>query len=560
MNAPETLVLGEPQAIPRARVGRVIAGSGADYLVMIEPSEDGDHALSTGDLLIFGTSGALSVASVTATSVPAPAGTDEPDEIWIAEACLIGALTEGTFSRGMLRTPSLGDAAFAASEADLSAIYAPDDGHVGIGKLARHASVEACVSLAELTEGFGIVGTSDAGKSCTLATLVRGLLRRRAPVRPVLLDAHDEYARSFGRAARVIRPGAGFVPHWLLTFEELVWALSLDGGPLGEDELSLLTDAVPAARRRMLQRLGEDAAVPVTLDAPSPWRLSDAVSWLDKNMHVDKQRGQGSYKRLRTRLAGAPTDARLRAVFGAISANDTLPSLLSDVFGLGAAPDAPPMSIVQLGRLELGLDRLVASVLCRLALAVAEGTGGRVPILMLAEDAERYAPKDEANRIAELSRQAMEGLARRGARVGAGLGVTSARPSLVSPRLMAELPTTFVHRLPSEEARRTLGEMLPEGGHAQIAAAGTLGRQDCIALGRGVPAPGILRIQTLPDAALPRSERGGPVAAAAADADLVASLLSRWRYGEASAASAPSAIGEAPPPPPRAARRAVPAA
>ena len=559
MSAPETLVLGEPLGPGRRRVGRVIAGSGADYLVMIEPSEGGGDALSAGDLLVFGTAGALSVASVTATSVPAPAGADEPDEIWIAEVCLIGALAGGAFSRGMLRTPSLGDAAFAASDEDLTAIYAPEDDHVSIGTLARHTSVNAAVFVPGLAEGFGVFGTSDAGKSCTLAALIRGLLRRRAPVRPVLLDAHDEFARSFGRAARVIRPGAGFVPHWLLTFDELVWALSLDGGPLGEDELSLLTDAVPAARRRMLQRMGEDAAVPVTLDAPSPWRLSDAVSWLDKNTHVDKQRSPSCYKRLRTRLVGAPTDARLRAVFGAISAADSLPGLLADVFGLGAAPDAPPMSIVQLGRLELGLDRLVAGVLCRLALAVAEGSGGRVPILMIAEDAERYAPKDEANRIAELSRQAMEGLARRGARVGAGLAVTSARPSLVSPRLMAELPTTFVHRLPSEEARRTLGEMLPEGGPAQIAAAGTLGRQDCIALGRGVPAPGLLRIQTLPDAALPRSERGGPVAASAQGADLVARLLSRWRYGEETAlAPPPAAGGEAGAPPP--VRRAVPAA
>ena len=558
MSAMETLVLGDTEAdtTARRRVGRVIAGSGADYLVMIEATERGD-APSAGDLLVFG-QGPLTVACVAAISVPAPSGSDEVDEIWIAEVTLLGTLADGAFTRGVLHSPGLGDAAHAADEADLSAIYAPPGRHVPIGTLARQPEVGAGVCASSLAAGFGVFGASGAGKSCTLAVLVRALLRTRAPVRPVLLDAHDEYARSFGRAARVLRPGAGFVPHWLLTFEELCWALSLDGGPLGEDEAALLAEAVPAARRRMLQRNGADAGAPVTLDSPSPWRLTDAISWLDKSRQADRRPVVG-YERLRGRLTAAPTDARLRAVFGGVAATDSLPGLLADVFGLGAAKDAPPMTIIQLGGLSLGLDRLVAAVLCRLALAVAEGSGGRVPILMLAEDAERYAPKEEANRVTELSRQAMEGLARRGARVGAGLGITSARPGLVSPRLVAELPTAFVHRLPSEEARRSLGEMLPEGGGAQVAVAGTLGTQDCIALGRGVPAPGILRIDGLPDAALPRSERGGPVSAAAQGAELVARLIGRWRFGEEPTPPRVEARAEAapasPPPP-----RVVPAA
>ena len=559
MGAPEVLVLRDDERAAH-RVGRVIAGSGADYLVMIEAGGRRAEPVSAGDHLVFGAADARSVAVVTATSVPAPAGDDDLDEIWIAEVTLIGTLRPTGFDRGVLHPPGLGDAAQRAEPDDLSTIYGAGEGRVAIGTLARLPEIEACVRMDALATGFGVFGTSASGKSCTLATLVRGLLRRRAAVRPVLLDAHDEYERSFGRAAKVIRPGAGFVPHWLLTFDELCWVLSLDGDRLQAEEIALLSEAVPAARRRMLQRYGEETAVPVTLDAPSPWRLSDAVSWLDKNLHADRDRASGSYKRLRARLVGAPTDARLRSVFGAVAATDSLPGLLCDVFGLGAPPGAPPMTIVQLGRLELGLDRLVAAVLCRLALAVGEGTGGRVQTLLLAEDAERYAPRDEANRIAELSRQAMEGLARRGARVGAGLGVTSARPGLVSPRLMAELPTAFVHRLPSGEAQRDLTEHLPEGGAATIAGANTLGQGDCIALGRAVAAPGLLRIAALPDAALPRSARGGPVDANAQGAELVARLISRWRFGaecETSSGPPPASLragGTNPPP------RIVPAA
>ena len=557
----------------RARVGRVIASSGAQHLVLIERQPQDARPLCAGDVLVIGVgrteplSGAqapLCVAAVTALTVPAPQTDGDADEMMIAEVDLYGTLTKGGFTRGIDRTPALGDAVCAASGADLDCLYA--DG-APVAELTGRPGQRAAIRPDALAVGFGIVGALGSGKSATLAVLVRAMLRARTGIRPVLLDTHDEYARSFGRAANVVAPGPGFAPHWLLSFEELCWALSLAGGPLAGAERVLLAEVVPAARIRMLQRTGAAAGMPVGLDAPFPYRLTDAISYLDRTAHADPARVDAAYERLRARLGAAAADPRLGVVFGAPAAADTLPQLLADVFGMG--DDGAPMSVVRLGALRLGLDRLVAAVLCRLARVIGEGTGGRERVLMLAEDAERYAPgrRLDADGVAgaeRLSRAAVLDLAGAAHAGGVGIGFATARPSLVDETLLRAVPTLLIHRLPSETERAAVAGVLPEGSAATVAGVGTQRPRDCVAVGQGVPAQGRYTMDALPAAAVP--QRAAAPAPNPSRAGAAADLIGRWRYGadavpaNAAPRSARPGSPTSAPPPPVTGLRSVPAA
>ena len=563
MSAPDVLTLTDEQSGGgRTRAGRVIAGSGMQYLVMIEHRDGGAAALSAGDVLVVGEAPNLCVATVTAMTVPAPAGPSDGDEIWVAELCLHGTLSRTGFDRGVTRAPALGDPACLASQDDLERLYAGQDGALApLGTLAVAPDVAASAPLGDLAAGFGLFGTSGSGKSSSLAVIIRSLLRSGGAVRPVILDVHDEYGRSFGKAARLVRPGAGFVPHWLLTFPELCWALSLLGGDLSAEERSLLEEAIPAARRRMLQRSGANTAVPITLEGPVPYRLTDVVSWLDRNIHVDERRSGASYQRLRGRLAAAPVDARLRVVFGAVAANDTLPLLLGQVFGFGGEPSR--LSVVQLGHLALGLDRLVVTVLCRLATALGEGTQGQSRVLMVLEDAQRYAPRGETIPICALSRAALLGLAGKGARAGVSLALTTSKPTQLSTRLARDVPTFFVHRTPSGADRDAIAAILPEGSPASVASAGTLGDRDCIAVGRAVPVPGRYVMTALPAAAVPGASR--KTQAAPVSEDMLAALIDHWRFGDDKGGEPETSLRDVPrsqvqPASPSAPPRIVPAA
>ena len=549
----------------RQRIGRVIAGSGAQHLVLLEREADDQRPLCAGDILVVGVGrhdpltgspAPLCIAAVTAMTVPAPQVDGGADEIRIAEVDLYGTLTGEGFTRGTDRTPALGDAVCLASSDDLRALYAHG---AKVATLTARPGQDASVDTSALIGGFGILGCAASGKSASLAVLVRALLRARAGARPVLIDTHDEYARSFGRAATVIRPGPGFVPHWMLSFDELCWALSLCGGSLGAAERALLAEAVPAARIRMMQRQGEASGSAVSLDTPLPYRVTDAISFLDRSMHADRARPHEVFKRLRERLSAAVGDPRLSVVFGAVAATDTLPQLLGDVFGLREG--APPMTVVQTGALDLGLDRLVASVLCRLAKVLGEGTDARQRVLVLIEDAERFAPQEQPGSegvggAEALCRAAVLDLTYSADTSGTSVGLVSARPSLVDERLLRALPTLFIHRLPSEGERDRVAMVLPEGSGATVAGVGTQRPRDCTVVGSGVPAPGRYTMTSLPEAAVPR--RVGRAAPNLARADIAAALIQRWRFGEAGAAPRPHASTVRPAPP--STLRSVPAA
>ncbi|WP_031553801.1 ATP-binding protein [Parvularcula oceani] len=523
----------------RRRVGRVIANTGAVVLVMIERQGGAAEILHTGDLLIVGRNSSLCVGAVSSMSVPAPAAQGETDELWIAEVELYGALSEdGAVRHGLPRPPALGDPACLAGEADIRALYGPEaNGGMRIGTVAG-TPYEATVAPAALTGGFALLGSADFGKSCSMAVLVRALLRAREPVHPVLLDIHDEYGRSFGRAARIIRPGAGFLPHWLLTSDELAWVLSLSGGPLLPEERSLLDEGVPYARRRTLQRADPAALDGSPVDGPLPYRIGDLLSWLDKTAQQDALRGAVVYERLRTRLRSATADGRLRVIFGGQPGQDTLGEFVHDVFSLRRP--GPLLSVLQLGKLPLGLEGLFTAVIARIGTALAEGTRGAVSVLLLLEEADRFAPADTPTGVTALSSAALEKLVARGARSGIGLGFTSDRASEVSGRLLREAPTVFVHRMSGEADRTRVTAALPEAANAFLSAAATLGRSEVVACGKAVPVPGRLLMDSLPDAAVPGQVRAkGPRAAE----DMVEDFIRRWRFGsEAAAADLPPRV------------------
>nr|WP_246408675.1 ATP-binding protein [Parvularcula dongshanensis] len=488
----------------------------------------------TGEVLLLGKAPRRAVGIVTAVTIPAPAVQDDASELWIAEVSLSGVLDEASgFTRGGGTTPALGDQACLAGEADLGRLYGGETGQ--FGQIGR---VPLCARIPALSSGFGIFGGRGTGKSSTLAVLLRTMLRARAPVRPILLDPHDEYGRSFGRAARILRPGPGFAPHWLLTVEELAWVLSLNGGTLAEDERALLEEAIPAARRRMLQRSGSDGGQPFSVDGPLPYRVMDLLGWLDRNASSDQTQRAAAHRRLRSRLATSLGDARLSVIFGRVSAEDTLGALLRSVFCLGSG--AAPMSVIQLGGLPLGIDRLIAGVICRLAGALGEGTGGALPLLVVLEDADRFAPEGAAEGATKLCRDAVHMLVQDGPKHGIGLGVVSSHPAGVSQRVLGDLPTLLTHRLPSEADRRRLRDCAPDSIASLLDGAGTLGERQLIGAGEGMPAPGMPVVDELPEAAVPvRAGRRAEVKSPS----FVEDVIDRWRFGDSAgseeAAAAP---------------------
>lgn len=515
------------------RIGRIVANSGRDVLVLVESSLGRRPNLSLGDILLVETDIAPLVGIVSGIKAPAPGLEGEGQELWVAQLDLVGTLRseeDGAYVKAVERPPALGAVVIRPAAADLSRLFRNEsDGALPIGTVVGQRGLCATIDPDLLTAtGFGILGTASSGKSSTLACLVRALLRGRFPINMLLLDPYDEFGRSFGRAATVVRPTPGLFPHWLLSFEELCYVLSCNGGHLDPDEASILEEAIPLARQRFVQRTeGAASAMGVSVDGPVPYRVTDIVSFIDSNLHSDESRSSASYRRLRIRLLAAATDPRLSIIFGSAAATDSLGPLLSGLFRLSGQA-APPLTVLQLGSLTAGLDKLVASVVCRMAAAVAEWSSAPPRQLILIEDAERFAPTDPGDRAAVLSAGAIKALLGRARKLGTVIGFTAISPRAVSRDLLAKCGTYFLHRLPAAIDVDHLDEVLPEAAPACLDQLGTLGEREAVAIGHAFSVPGRLTLSPLPRTAIPGKAMSGEDPGGAPDVDRI---VRRWRLG-----------------------------
>jgi uncharacterized protein len=187
------------------------------------------------------------------------------------------------FERGISQYPSIGDIAHVVTESDLATIYAPGDkrSYISIGRVASAESIPAYLDLNKLVARHSaVVGSTGAGKSTTVATLLNSLADPTTfpSTRVVLLDLHGEYATAFGDRARVFRVNANeqrgerplHVPFWALNADEL---MSVTTGSLTSAALAHFLEVVTTMKRgskpggTVLTSASED----VTIDTPLPF-------------------------------------------------------------------------------------------------------------------------------------------------------------------------------------------------------------------------------------------------------------------------------------------------
>lgn len=516
------------------RIGRVVANTGRDVLIIVDSHIEKRPAIRIGDIVLLQAKRDVSVGIVSGINAPAPGIESDGEELWIVQVELVGRfeMKDGTteFLRGAPAAPTLGSPVHLAGVSEIKLLHRHhQEDNLNYGMIQGHDGVQATIDPQGLMDGgFGILGGAGSGKSSTMACIVRTLLRARYPVHSLLIDPYNEFSRSFGRAANVIEPSPGLFPHWLLTFEEMVWVLSLQGGALSEIEKTVLDEAIPIMRRSFAQRNSRAKMSPdISGDSPVPYRISDLISYIDKAASTGREKSADALQRLRARILEAVADPRLSIIFGNAATSDNLSDLMVDLFRLDGGA---PLSVLQLGRLAAGLDRLVVAVVSRLAAALAEWSGLKRQILILIDNAERYAPVQVEDEVTAFSREALRMLGGRPRKLGTSLGLTAAGPRVVDLDVLLRCSTIFLHRMPSALDGEAVEEILTEPAPTFVDGLPSLRQREVMVAGRGVPLPSRVMVTELPAIAIPGAR---PVAALTENAlDDLEQTIERWRrYG-----------------------------
>jgi hypothetical protein len=507
----------------KPRVGAVISVTGSHALVMLDPAragEDRTHRPQLGAIMSVDSGPTVVLGLVSAMSVPAPSLDAGGGDMRIVELELIGEFSKPTpksparFRRGVSAYPTLGDAVHVATRDELSALFAVNGAaSVRIGVVKQDAAIPATVAVNDLfSRHCAILGTTGAGKSCAVALLLRAVLERYSNGHVVILDPHNEYSQCFGEMSVVFDPTNLTLPYWMLTFEELVEVLY--PGRVGYDEeIEILGDLIPAAKKMNLhtaaggvrllsERRGGETAT-ITVDTPTPYRISDILSLIDKSLGgLDATRAIAPFKRLRNRLFAISQDARYAFMFGGLTVQDTMANFLSSLFRIPVG--GRPVSIIELGGLPAEVAQVVVSVVARLAFEFGLWSHGAAPIAIICEDAHRYASANRDEGFGP-TRKALVRIAKEGRKTGVSLWIVSQRPTELDPTILSQCNTIFAMRLANQADQEALRAAIPDASTSLLNCLSSLGLGEAIAVGEGVPLPTRIRFDAVPRDVVPRS-------------------------------------------------------
>ncbi len=429
---------------------------------------------------------------------------------------LAGEALGQSFERGLSQLPSINDSVHIVSEADLKRIYGSEGlDQIAIGTLSSSESIAVKLSLdALVTRHSAILGSTGSGKSTTVASLLRSIVRPDqkggAPAsRILLLDLHGEYTHALADFSRVYsatpQPGELplFVPYWALQAKDL---LNFVAGGLNENQEIAFSDKIQEMKASVLASANFPGLDPqsLTVDSPVPFSLKQC--WYDlidfeirtlngaqRDIPALEQAGDATsltpprYTPAALGSAGPFLNAQAKGIRRQLN---LMRSRLLDHrfdFILHPGPWEPALD----GTVQLDLDKLLddwvghekpvtildlsgvpSSVLTTLVGSILrivyealywsrEKTEGGVhrPLLVVMEEAHRYlsGAKEDAS-----ASEIVKRIAKEGRKYGIGAMVVSQRPAEVDETILSQCGTIMALRLSNPEDRSRVKGALPD--------------------------------------------------------------------------------------------------
>lgn len=436
-----------------------------------------------------------------------------------------------TFQRGISVYPVLGQTIEVATLEDLGRIYArPKVSNVRIGSLHQDRRLPAYVMTDKLLgEHFAILGTSGSGKSCTVALVLRAVLKAHTHGHVVLLDPHNEYASAFADMAESITTENLKLPYWLLNFAESCAVMTSAEGATAESERGILKEAILTAK---IRAAGDAATEHYTVDTPVPYRLSDLVAAIDEAMgRLNKADNSAPYLRLKTRIEALRADRRFSFMFSPVMMRDIMAEVLSRLLRIPG--DGRPITVIDLSGVPSEIVDVVVSMIGRLIFdyAVWSNREDAAATLLVCEEAHRYVPREDKAGFGP-TRRVVSQIAQEGRKYGVSLCLVTQRPSLVSETILSQCNTIFALRMNNDRDQQFVQRAMPESAQGFLAALPALQRQEAIVVGEGVTVPMRIRLADLEPQHLPFGRAASFSAnwhSGHVDDSRIAITIDRWR-------------------------------
>lgn len=504
--------------------------------------------ISLGYVNLFGV-----VSQVGAGAVPERLATQEPHGYRWMTVQLVGEGTASTgFRRGISQYPTVGDRVYVVTNDDLRSIYGRENApnFVKVGHLASAESIPALIDVNRLlSRHSAVVGATGAGKSTTVASLLRALCDpvRYQSARILIVDIHGEYSTALRDLASVFRINPAvdqgqenlFVPYWAMSFDEL---LSITLGTLDDASRGAVLEKIYSLKKEALNRTAREGvtADTLTVDTPVPFSIHRLWFEFHKAMYATHTAQQAAQSAATEALAvdanGQPIQAgdalkvippqyqpiaQGRIFLSAANLNfrrplDYLATKLRDprfnfmfrpgpwLPGLQDPPGADldqllsqwlggehPITILDLSGVPSSVLNQVVGVVLRIIYdalfwARSLSEGGRErPILVVLEEAHNYLRDDQSSSAGA----AVQRIVKEGRKYGIAAMIVSQRPSEIDPTVLSQCGTMIAMRLSNASDRSHVTSAVTDNLEGLLSMLPVLRTGEAIVVGEAVHLP-----------------------------------------------------------------------
>lgn len=451
------------------------------------------------------------------------------------------------FERGVRGYPAIGDNVEILGKDNLHLIYSSFAGRpMKVGEVQEDGGVPAYIDAnALISKHFAVLGSTGVGKSSGTAVILNELMQARPDVRILLLDVHNEYSNSFGDKATVVDAENLKLPFWLFNFEEFTDAI-YGGRPAVLEELDILGELIPIAKgsysnfksgaERSILTKRHPKQSGYTVDTPAPYMIQDLVSLIDERMgKLENRATRMVHHRLMVRIETIRNDPRYAFMFeNANVGGDTMAAVLGQLFSVNSSRSG--IALLKLAGFPGEVVDAVVCVVLRLAFEFGLWSDGGAPLLIVCEEAHRFAAADHTIGFAP-ARRALSRIAKEGRKYGVHLGLITQRPAELDPTIVSQCGSLFMMRMANERDHSLLRSAVSDAASNLLSFVPSLGTGEVVGVGEAMPLPLRFSFRKLPRENLPTSDHlleNGADENGADRTAVVERAIDRWRRATSS--------------------------
>ncbi len=410
-----------------------------------------------------------------------------------------------------------GNSVYMASSELLRAIYSEKADSIDVGTLLLKEDVPVGLDVDELvSRHFAVLAVTGAGKSNTVAVMVRGIVEDIGGT-VVMLDPHGDYIRlRFPRTGdELVNIIEARINPEEMDSEELADLIEVPRtASIQREFLSKAWDYV----RRKNKNIGGIKLIEALRSTLDEWaRERTAIYWDEKNGEYVREEIKGD--RAETIRGIVYRIRRFIRNYGAILTDEDLISRIkpgkANVIDLGPL-DEGQMKVVagkllyrifearvdyekarkEISRLKSSknLSSLEAERIAELENVMNEiesrSKALSGPILIVVEEAHIFAPQGEKNETVRI----MSRIAREGRKFGVGLGVVSQRPNRLNEDVLSQTNTKIILRIVNPKDQEYVLRASEQLSSDLLSDISSLGRGEAVIVGQAINLPALVKI------------------------------------------------------------------